>query len=595
MTKTGQTAKRSIEAARVAAAPAGGGRTRVLYLLSGDDGLLLELGPMLGARYRTRPIDSAEQIESAGAAPWALMIDATARTDARAQAARVKQQHPHATLLVICADGATPDWASPLARGVISAVIERGALQSEAFAAALEAADRRMAAASAASDTGVPSPEGEPPRRRSAWLLIAPAVLLTVPTVWYFLNTHMVAPARVSAPPTGATAAVAPDRARTPLAAAVSAPPRTVLELLSDARMAFREEKSLLPPADGSAAGGSALELYSEVLAQDPQNEEARDGLRRLFAVARARIQTDLNAGKLDEASRLLAAFRDAGIAADAIATLEAEIAAARPRWLSTQARAALASGDTETAARLLTQLAAAGADRAVLAELRGAVDSRRTETQLTELASRAHTAIAAGALLEPATDNARTLLRAMQQLGRDHPLTLGAQRELQTALIARAQIATRSAQFELAQQLLNAAENLGGGPELASARKQLQDAIDATRERAAALARAAQAATPAATPAVAEFVHAKPLAPLAVSYPQRAIDAGQRGYVVVEFTLDGRGRASEPKVVESNPLKVFDDAALQAVKRGRYDTSVLGESGQPQRARLRIAFRPAE
>ncbi len=121
-------------------------RAPILYVLSSDDTLLLELGPLLGTRYRTRPIDSAEQIAPASATPWALMIDATARPDARAQAARVKQQYPLAPLLVVCADGTTADWASPLARGALSAIVERGALGSDAFEAALNSVDGQMAA-----------------------------------------------------------------------------------------------------------------------------------------------------------------------------------------------------------------------------------------------------------------------------------------------------------------------------------------------------------------------------------------------------------------------------------------------------------------
>ena len=116
--------------------------------------MLLELGPLLGTRYRTRPIDSADQIAPANNSPWALMIDASARGDARAQAARVKQQYPLAPLLVICADGTASEWASPLARGALTAIIERGALGSEAFESALSSADRQMAAESALAPYG---------------------------------------------------------------------------------------------------------------------------------------------------------------------------------------------------------------------------------------------------------------------------------------------------------------------------------------------------------------------------------------------------------------------------------------------------------
>ncbi len=52
------------------------------------------------------------------------------------------------------------------------------------------------------------------------------------------------------------------------------------------------------------------------------------------------------------------------------------------------------------------------------------------------------------------------------------------------------------------------------------------------------------------------DFVRAKPLTPLEVAYPQRALDAGQQGYVIVEFTLDANGHASDPKVIESQPAE---------------------------------------
>ena len=45
--------------------------------------------------------------------------------------------------------------------------------------------------------------------------------------------------------------------------------PQTVLELLSSARVAFRDQKLLLPRPDGELHGDSALELYTQVLRQE--------------------------------------------------------------------------------------------------------------------------------------------------------------------------------------------------------------------------------------------------------------------------------------------------------------------------------------
>jgi TonB family protein len=64
-------------------------------------------------------------------------------------------------------------------------------------------------------------------------------------------------------------------------------------------------------------------------------------------------------------------------------------------------------------------------------------------------------------------------------------------------------------------------------------------------------------------------------------------------GSVVVEFTLQADGRASDVTVVEATAPGVFDRTATAAVARGRFDVSVLGASRQPQRARIKLNFQP--
>ena len=543
----------------LAAAPVNA-RAPVVYLLSGDDGLLLELGPLMGARYRTRPIDSAEQIAPSGTAPWALIIDATVRTDARAQAARLKQQHPAAPLLVICPDGSEADWAGPRSRGTVCAIVERSALSTPAFEAALAAVDQQLQAA--AVDTTATGPAARRPS--GAWRLpVAVVVAMLIAGggawLWYQPRNAGATRAAVAAAPVPGTNAAA-----TAPSGVAPAPERTVLELLSDARVAFSEEKRQLPAADGAQAGENALELYARVLARDAGNEEARDGMRRLFAVASARIKSDLAVGRFDDASRLLAAFQGKGIAERELAALQSDLAAARPRWLAAQARAAIANGDTEAADRFTAQLAATGTDHATLTDLQQSLQGKQTEARLVALARRVHVAVAAGALQGPAPDSAEALVLEMQQIDPAHALTNGAQQELQNALAERAH-----------------------------------------SQQEAAAARAAAAPTPAATPEPAptpaaqapapaqeQYVAARSLAPLAVSYPQRALEAGQQGYVIVEFTLAADGHAGNARVVESSPPAIFDAAALQAVRRGRFDTSALGSPAKPRLARLRISFR---
>jgi TonB family protein len=606
---------RNQRASREAAPASAPARRREAWLLSGDDGLLLELGPLLGERYRTRPIDSIEALSEAGAAPWLLVFDASLRHDARAATARIEQQYPMAPIIIVCADGHTAGWASALHRGSVCAIVERSGLAGKAWQDALHTAEQRLdsAAAVATSSTLASLASTDNPfRPKRPLLLLLPLLLVAGGLAWYFFGRPAqdqgATPGSAATVPAAAPASGAGKADTAPAATATSAQPstsaapasvrRSPLELLSDARVAFRDEKTLLPRVDGAGAGDSALELYAQVLAQDPQNEEARDGMRRLFSVARGRIQSDLNAGRLDEATRLLATFKGVGLDASATSRLEADIAAARPRWLIAQARAALAANQLDTATQLIAQIAAGGGDRAALADLRRSLEAHASDAQLADMATRVRAAITSGALLEPAADSARTRLAAMQQLNRTHPLTLGVQHEMQLALLARVQAALRSQQPEAAQPWLTAAGELGSSPELSAARKQVQNELEAGNQRAAAAAAAASQAASLAASTTAEpsskpdFISAKPTRPLNAVFPPRAYEKGLKGQVVVEFMLDRKGRASDTRVVEASLPGVFDEAAMQAVRTGRYDTTLLGASGQSRRARLLVTFR---
>ncbi len=583
-------------------------RRPVLFLLSSDDGLLIELGPLLGERYRTRPIDSSEQLEAPADVHWALLIDATTRKDARAQAARFEQQFPLAPVLVICADGNAADWNAARSRGMVSAVIERGSLQSSAFSEALDTIDRQLNSDVLATTMNGAAQRGTAAHGGGAkrWALLVALLLGGAAAAWFIVqhssgdahhaaNMNAAAAASSNSNALTAATAAAPPVAAPVAAPATAAPKRTLFELLSDARVAFRDGKSLLPRSDEAARGDSALELYTQALALDPQSEEARDGLHRLFSVARTRIQADLGAGKLDEASRLLAAFRNAGIAPEELAAQESAIAAARPRWLVAQARAAIASGDTATATQLMSQLAAGNSDRSVLVDLHRQFDAANTHRTLAEMAARVHASIVAGALLIPEPDSAQSRLQAMQQAERNDPLTLSAQRELQGALLSRVRTASRGGQFEQAQQLLASAADLGNGAELNAVRKQLQEDTLAAQSRATAAANAArqgQQQKETTDTAVADFIRAKPIKPMSAAYPQQAYDAHIHGYAIVEFMLSPKGKAIDPHVVEADPVKTFDAAALEAVRSGRYDTSSLADPSTAQRARIRISFK---
>lgn len=61
--------------------------------------------------------------------------------------------------------------------------------------------------------------------------------------------------------------------------------------------------------------------------------------------------------------------------------------------------------------------------------------------------------------------------------------------------------------------------------------------------------------------------------------YPQRALAGNIEGWVQVRFTVTAVGTVRDAVVVESEPGTVFDDAALRAVARWRYNPRV--ENGE--------------
>jgi periplasmic protein TonB len=65
------------------------------------------------------------------------------------------------------------------------------------------------------------------------------------------------------------------------------------------------------------------------------------------------------------------------------------------------------------------------------------------------------------------------------------------------------------------------------------------------------------------------------PLVRVNPEYPQRALQRGLEGWVQVQFTITATGTVKDPIVVDAMPKNVFDDAALKAIARWRYNPKV--------------------
>jgi protein TonB len=67
------------------------------------------------------------------------------------------------------------------------------------------------------------------------------------------------------------------------------------------------------------------------------------------------------------------------------------------------------------------------------------------------------------------------------------------------------------------------------------------------------------------------------PLVRVPPEYPPRAQSRGLEGWVQVRFTITPTGTVKDPMVVNAEPKGMFDEAALKAIARWRYNPRVEG------------------
>lgn len=566
-------------------------RTEVVIVGAGDE-TLIEVGPALGDEYRTFSVDTAAEIADLAVSSWIGLYDATTQDAGRSAFAQLEPQYGRQPWIVLCTDEDRPNWRDVLSRGGACAVIARSELNSATLTKALVRSAQRLADA----NHDGPSSSGFNPR--SPLVLAAGAAIIAVVAGagWWMSRSHTAAPAAAAASSShkmiisGGPGAPRPAAATGP---AQARPTLSVEDLLSQARVAFRDPNAQLPKADAPLQGNSALELYGAVLVQQPKNDEALDGVRRLQDVARLRVQNELAAGDADTAARLLAILQRASFNPEELRTLEAAVAAARPKQLAAQARSAMAAGNLPAARQLIDQLGALNGERSPVPELRKELDARKVDAELTSDAEQVRAAITAGTLLEPEADNARTRFAPMRELNRTSPQTLAVQRDLLSALLRRAQADISRQDFERAQQTLTAAQDFGSKADLADTRAALDSAVAAKRAaEAASAAAAARANAPVAAAApVTTILSPKPTHNLQVDFPSAALEQNIKGYVVVEFMLNPNGSATGAAVIESSPRGTFDRSALSAVKGATFSTVDLADPKKAQRARFRINY----
>lgn len=82
------------------------------------------------------------------------------------------------------------------------------------------------------------------------------------------------------------------------------------------------------------------------------------------------------------------------------------------------------------------------------------------------------------------------------------------------------------------------------------------------------------------------------PLVRVQPTYPMRAASRRIEGWVKIEFTVTASGGVANPSVAGSSPPGIFDDAALDAIKKWKFKQKIVDGSPVAQRAVQVLKFK---
>jgi len=82
------------------------------------------------------------------------------------------------------------------------------------------------------------------------------------------------------------------------------------------------------------------------------------------------------------------------------------------------------------------------------------------------------------------------------------------------------------------------------------------------------------------------------PLVRIAPKYPRKAARLGMEGWVKLEVVINARGTVDEAKVIDAVPRRVFNSAALRAIKRWKFRPKILNGRAVSRTAVQKMQFK---
>lgn len=155
-------------------------------------------------------------------------------------------------------------------------------------------------------------------------------------------------------------------------------------------------------------------------------------------------------------------------------------------------------------------------------------------------------------------------------------------QQRLAQQQAAEATAARQLAALQQASREASAREQAAASEQQAAARREAEQRAAAEAARLAAATRQTAAAAPAAAPTL------RAVSTPAPRYPADALRSGTAGEVLMEITVGTDGSVTSARVLRSQPARIFDREAMNAVRRWKYEPIAA-----PTTVRRTLAFSP--
>ena len=246
---------------------------------------------------------------------------------------------------------------------------------------------------------------------------------------------------------------------------------------------------------------------------------------------------------------------------------------------LKAEAGQALTAGHPDQADIWASAAGEAGAERADVAALRAEAQRLRGATKADSLAQLAlvfHQRLTEARITDPAADSAKFYLAQLVQADRDSAATQLARTAFDTRVLDEARGALHAQDYASARRWLAEARAAGADPASIGA-------VDAALGTAQDEAQRANS-----------YVSASSMTRTRYVAPQFPLDARRRGidgWVDLQFVVNSDGSVGDLTIVGAQPVGIFEQAALDAVRNWHYQPVVRAGQAVSQRARVRLRF----